>query len=147
MENSITAVDLIKMENSMTAVDLIKETVSYYKTHKRAKDHYGCAYKTSRGSMCAVGRCMNVQGLMSYGKYRGDADTLFDYIKKEHNNPLSYFKQKYHKFITPDYYELWMDLQYLHDKDENWEERVNKRGNVLSSHGEKVVEELIFDYA
>jgi len=104
-----------------TKREIIEETYEYYKTHPKAISGKGCAYLTSDGNMCAVGRCMNDETIKFQWEnmnltackapYRG-----FDFrygICIDSNAQVldSLLKEEYRGHE----YDFWEKLQHFHD--------------------------------
>jgi len=111
------------MSKYITPLELIEETVAYYSedTSRRGVNAGGdCEYKTGRGQMCAVGRClMKKTDVGPFNVSLGVVDLFSDY------GGATLFQVKYRK-IEPN---LWVDLQLFHDRPLNWDEQgLTKRG-------------------
>ena len=102
-------------------LDFLENTVKYYSedTSRRAADNYSCRYRTSDGRKCAIGRHI--------------PDELYNEKIEEH----SIFEIFKYECIPDELKELGgiflCDIQYLHDKNFNWE------NCGLSSTGEEWV--------
>jgi len=103
-------------------LDFLEDTVKYYSedTSRRAVGNYSCRYRTNDGRKCAIGRF------------------IFDELYNEKIEEYSIDEIFKHKCIPNELKELGVsflcDIQYLHDRDFNWE------NCGLSSKGEELVE-------
>lgn len=119
----------------MTKLEILDETVKYYKTHKRGLSDEGfCVNITNRGSMCAVGRCVDKE-LIS--KLKGLEDIAVGSLS------LELGKDTTDECLQPQYRghreEFWEDLQDLHDRGIHWSKN-KSGGQVLTMQGDKAVE-------
>lgn len=121
----------------MTKTEIIKETAKYYSedTSRRSLSASGsCFYylKDKKGKVkkCAVGRCMNKEGIQQFGDSKSSAEALF--IMEGD----SLLKDKYKGHNA----KFWDALQVFHDMDYNWDE------NKLSVKGEIELNELLAKY-
>ena len=105
------------MSKYITPLELIEETVAYYSedTSRRGVNAGGdCEYKTGRGQMCAVGRClMKKTNTEPFNDNIGVADLFSDY------GGARLFQVKYRKIEKG----LWVDLQIFHDSFLNWNDK------------------------
>lgn len=110
-------------------LNLLDETVEYYKTNERGVDDSICAYYTSEGNMCAIGRCLKnpkeIENKVGYGTgLDGDVIILFNEF-----NPNEILKEEYKGF---DVY-FWEELQSFHDCIVCWNK--TKSGYELNEKG------------
>lgn len=105
----------------MTKTEIINETVKYYSedVSRRAKEEGGnCMYimTTDTGAVkkCAVGRCMNKEGIKRYGNITGI--TAYNIFSMREGDIILIGKYKGHNA------DFWYDMQFLHDNNYNWSE-------------------------
>lgn len=115
---------------SLTKVQIINETVEYYSNNPRGLDSSGhCTYYNKRTeSMCAVGRCLELDEAKKLANTDITADTIPNLDNK----------------LQPPYkghpVEFWEDLQVLHDTSRYW------NNNSITDVGKKAVEIIINDH-
>ena len=113
----------------MTPLQIIDETVSYYDkdvarrsiVHKRDGQLIPMI-KTPAGLVCALGRCMTLAGLKTFGRTQGAADVVFERAEEEFNvdpqlgSPQWFLRDEYRGWDK----HFWFELQKLHDVPGNW---------------------------
>lgn len=116
---------------------LLNETVQYYSedTSRRAIVNGTCQYITSKGQMCAVGRCLKKGFLNNINGHNSlTLISLLQYYKEE-----EIFKQKYVGFDG----RFWLKLQDLHDEFKYWGENcLSPKGELLVERIERFIDEL-----
>ena len=109
----------------MKAIEIINETANFYKKdplNRRsfASDNDICAYNSSDGNHCAVGRCLQK-------KYRDLGEDLEFNSESICELTDFYCKNSLDEMLMPRYrgqdLELWQDLQALHDYENFWDEK------------------------
>jgi len=100
----------------MTKTEILEDTIKYYKTHKRGITADGsCVNLTNRGSMCAVGRCIEKELI---GKLKNVEDIAVEGLTVELGMRTTdeCLQAKYRGHSE----EFWEDLQHLHDHNLHW---------------------------
>jgi hypothetical protein len=114
------------MKTKAELIGLLEETVAYYNSdpERRGIDYEtgDCHYLTEDNQMCAVGRCMTDKALEELGDVKGSYPDL----KAQANRiNIELFKEQYRGFP----FQLWVDLQLLHDSRDNWDSvGITKKG-------------------
>lgn len=112
-----------------TIEEIIDETVNFYgeDVSRRAAifsgGMWGCMYVSSDGRKCAFGRCMINPYLREDNHTGFNKNISVQYIK--HHDTL--LKEEYHGHPIG----FWLDLQELHDINQNWND------NGISEWGTK----------
>jgi hypothetical protein len=115
---------------TLSTHQIIDETVKYYRNNPRSVEGLSgiCRYLSEDGYMCAVGRCLTKENLMSVHKHcegRGVRSIL--------SQSDSVLKKKYRGHSN----DFWECLQRLHDFEKYW--RLD--GN-LTEEGEDYINKL-----
>ncbi len=114
----------------MTKREIIEETAAFYNTNNRGNmlnTMDKCCYATERGTNCAVGRCMNDEGLEKYGDSDKAIGALIDLRVTDYVSIDYLLKPEYHGHAA----DFWRRLQIFHDVKANWnEEGLSKMGMI-----------------
>ena len=99
----------------MTAKEILIETVEYYGTHNTGYDNGYCVYKTDKGAMCAVGRCLAESAMERAADISGNIEELIDTLSREkhlHSSHDEALKPEYHGKTLA----FWHAMQQFHDQ-------------------------------
>lgn len=113
--------------------EVLLETINFYNSTNRGfdEDKGMCVYETADGNHCAVGRCMNANGL-AFGKHLVDSGrpSAVSSVHERSHSGIDYYLKPEYKGLS---IEFWSSLQTLHDNMYCWDE------NGLSDLGKKYV--------
>ena len=119
--------------SARTKIEIIEETAAFFNLGNRGYENFTCSYRTSKGKMCAVGRCLTEKGIQifteinSAGLKDSDSYSLQANLKEEYLG---------HSLI------FWQDLQNFHDDYRAWNTKglsrvgITLKNNLIKEYGE-----------
>lgn len=108
-----------------TAEEIIDMVANHYDSEKRAynSNRGFCEYRTNDGRKCAVGMCLNEEGINEFGRFEGSYVVIVedevgdDYCRESISSIDEYFEEEFRGQTNG----FWTDLQRLHDDELNWD--------------------------